>query len=131
MGIHFILLSIAIMVLASTIVCVTDSSPLQDFCVAVNDSKSAVGEGIRMEEGIKMEVGKGIGIEEVEVEFNEGKSNAIALSGLSSQNPDVITVANAVFGSNPKIYVNVLAKEFQVDKKVVDNLQTQFWWPNN
>ncbi|KAF5960818.1 hypothetical protein HYC85_002027 [Camellia sinensis] len=43
---------------------------------------------------------------------------------LRSQNHGVITVANA-------IYDDVLAKAFQVDKKVVDNLRAQFWWPVN
>ncbi|KAF5938397.1 hypothetical protein HYC85_022656 [Camellia sinensis] len=67
----------------------------------------------------------------IHFQFNEGKTNAVAISGLSSQNPGVITIANAVFGSNPKISDDVLAKAFQVDKKVVDYLQAQFWWPNN
>ncbi|KAL7181748.1 hypothetical protein ACSBR1_040615 [Camellia fascicularis] len=53
----------------------------------------------------------------IHFQFNEGKTNAVAISGLSSQNPGVITIANAVFGSNPKIYDGVLAKAFQVDKK--------------
>ena len=64
-------------------------------------------------------------------QLNVGKSNAIAFAGLSSQNPGVITIANAVFGSDPPINHNVLAKAFQVDKKVIDDLQQQFWWDNN
>ncbi|XP_028052611.1 putative germin-like protein 2-2 [Camellia sinensis] len=67
----------------------------------------------------------------IHFQFNEGNSNAVALSGLRNQNHGVITVANAVFGRNPKIYDDVLAKAFQVDKNVVDNLQAQFWWPVN
>ncbi|GMP26597.1 hypothetical protein CsSME_00002973 [Camellia sinensis var. sinensis] len=63
--------------------------------------------------------------------FNNGKTNAVALAALSSQNPGTITIANAVFGSNPMISDDVLAKAFQVDKKVVDHLQAQFWYPNN
>ncbi|XXG77455.1 hypothetical protein AAC387_Pa08g1602 [Persea americana] len=43
-----------------------------------------------------------------------------------AQNPGIVTMANAVFGSNEPIFVDVLAKAFQVDKKVVDYLQTQF-----
>ncbi|MCD7458183.1 hypothetical protein HAX54_037502 [Datura stramonium] len=43
----------------------------------------------------------------------------------------VITIANALFGSDPPINDDVLAKAFQVDKKVVDYLQSQFWWDNN
>ncbi|CAL5365794.1 unnamed protein product [Camellia sinensis] len=67
----------------------------------------------------------------IHFQFNNGKTNAVAIASLSSQNPGVITVANVVFGSNPKISDDVLAKAFQVDKKVVDHLQAQFWWPNN
>ncbi|XVF30940.1 hypothetical protein REPUB_Repub16aG0102300 [Reevesia pubescens] len=62
----------------------------------------------------------------IHFQFNLGKSNAIAFAGLSSQNPGVITIANAVFGSNPPINPDVLAKAFKLDKKVVEYLQTQF-----
>ncbi|XP_077220715.1 putative germin-like protein 2-1 [Tasmannia lanceolata] len=57
---------------------------------------------------------------------NAGYGNAVAIAALSSQNPGVITIANAVFGSNPPISDDVLAKAFQVDKKVVDYLQSVF-----
>ncbi|KAL7003056.1 hypothetical protein U1Q18_004214 [Sarracenia purpurea var. burkii] len=67
----------------------------------------------------------------IHFQFNVGKTNAVAIAALSSQNPGVITIANAVFGSNPKISTDVLTKAFQVDKKVVDYLQAQFWWNNN
>ncbi|XP_047336003.1 germin-like protein subfamily 1 member 7 [Impatiens glandulifera] len=62
---------------------------------------------------------------------NVGKTNAIAFAGLSSQNPGVITIANAVFGSDPKISVDVLSKAFQVDNNLINYLQSQFWWDNN
>ncbi|GKE41533.1 germin-like protein 2-1, partial [Tanacetum coccineum] len=48
---------------------------------------------------------------------NVGNSYAVAITGLSSQNPGVITIANVVFGSNPDISDDILAKAFQVDKK--------------
>ena len=67
----------------------------------------------------------------IHFQFNMGKTNAVAIAALSSQNPGVITIANAVFGSDPKISADVLTKAFQVDKKVVDYLQAQFWYPNN
>nr|DAD47380.1 TPA_asm: hypothetical protein HUJ06_017317 [Nelumbo nucifera] len=63
--------------------------------------------------------------------FNVGHTDAVAFAGLSSQNPGTITIANAVFGSNPPIKNDVLAKAFQVDKKVIDYLQAQFWMDNN
>lgn len=62
----------------------------------------------------------------IHFQFNVGKTSAVAFAGLSSQNPGVITVANAVFGSKPPISDEVLAKAFQVDKKIVDYLQSQF-----
>ncbi|KAF5941680.1 hypothetical protein HYC85_019322 [Camellia sinensis] len=55
--------------------------------------------------------------------FVSHKTNAVALAALSSQNLGTITVANAIFGSNPRISDDVLAKAFQVDKKGVDYLQ--------
>jgi len=60
-----------------------------------------------------------------------GYGNALAIAGLSSQNPGVITIANAIFGSNPKISLEVLTKAFQVNNNIVDNLQKQFWVDNN
>ncbi|TVU43136.1 hypothetical protein EJB05_09578, partial [Eragrostis curvula] len=41
-------------------------------------------------------------------------------------NKGAITIANAVFGSKPPISGDVLAKAFQVEKKMVDWLQDQF-----
>nr|CAB3482349.1 unnamed protein product [Digitaria exilis] len=55
---------------------------------------------------------------------------AVAIAALSSQNPGAITISNAVFGSKPSIADDVLAKAFQVEKKVVDWLQAQFWEDN-
>ncbi|XP_028093548.1 putative germin-like protein 2-1 [Camellia sinensis] len=67
----------------------------------------------------------------IHFQFNNGKTNEVALAALSCQNPRTIIVANAMFGSNSRIFYDVLAEAFQVDKKVVDYLQAQFWWPNN
>jgi len=62
---------------------------------------------------------------------NVGYGNAVAIAALSSQNPGVITIANAVFGSKPPISDEILAKAFQVDKNVIDYLQKQFWYNNS
>ncbi|XP_022151689.1 germin-like protein subfamily 1 member 17 [Momordica charantia] len=62
----------------------------------------------------------------IHFQFNVGHGPALAFAGLSSQNPGVITIANAVFGSDPPISLDVLMKAFQVDKKVIDALQMQF-----
>ncbi|XP_059654335.1 putative germin-like protein 2-1 [Cornus florida] len=67
----------------------------------------------------------------IHFQFNVGKTNAVAFAGLSSQNPGAITIANAVFGSDPPISDDVLAKAFKVDKKVIDYLQGQFWYDNS
>ncbi|XP_077242670.1 germin-like protein 8-2 [Tasmannia lanceolata] len=62
----------------------------------------------------------------IHFQFNVGQTNAVAIAALASQNPGVITIANAVFGTNLPISDDVLAKAFQLDKKVVDFLQAQF-----
>ncbi|RWR93206.1 putative germin-like protein 2-1 [Cinnamomum micranthum f. kanehirae] len=63
----------------------------------------------------------------IHFQANIGHTPAVAISGLSSQNPGVITIANSVFGSKQPISDDILAKAFQVDKKVIDHLQAQFW----
>lgn len=50
----------------------------------------------------------------------------MAIAALRSQNPGVIPIANTVFRSNPAISSDILAKAFQVDKSVVDQLQAKF-----
>ena len=55
-----------------------------------------------------------------------GKTNVVAFAALSSQNPGVITIANAIFGSDPHINAVVLTRAFQVDKKVIDYIQGEF-----
>jgi len=62
----------------------------------------------------------------IHFQFNSGHTNAIAFAGLSSQNPGLITIANAVFGSNPPINADVLAKAFQLDRNVINYLQKKF-----
>uniref|UniRef100_A0A2N9GQN3 Cupin type-1 domain-containing protein n=1 Tax=Fagus sylvatica TaxID=28930 RepID=A0A2N9GQN3_FAGSY len=94
-GVTF-LVTVALLALASSLTSAYDPSPLQDFCVAINNSNSA------------------------------GQTNALAFSSLSSQNPGIITIANAVFGSNPPINPDVLSKAFQLDQNVVNYLQKQF-----
>ena len=66
----------------------------------------------------------------IHFQFNVGKTPALAFAGLSSQNAGVVTIANAVFGSQPPISVDVLAKAFQLDDKIVKFLQSQFWTDN-
>ena len=67
----------------------------------------------------------------IHFQFNVGHTNAVAIAGLNSQNPGVITIAKAVFGSNPPINPDVLTRAFQLDKNVVDDLQSRFSSDNN
>ncbi|KAL2937720.1 Germin-like protein subfamily 1 member 17 [Bienertia sinuspersici] len=62
----------------------------------------------------------------IHFQINIGKYPAVAFSSLSSQNPGVITVADAVFGAYPPISVDVLSKAFQLDEKIVKLLQSKF-----
>ncbi|PIM98317.1 hypothetical protein CDL12_29209 [Handroanthus impetiginosus] len=57
---------------------------------------------------------------------NVGENNAVTIAFLSSQNPGVIAIANTLFGSDPPINNDVLAKAFQVDKSIIKKLQAQF-----
>ncbi|KAL3727933.1 hypothetical protein ACJRO7_032645 [Eucalyptus globulus] len=66
----------------------------------------------------------------IHFQLNIGKTNVVAISSLSSQNPGVITVANALFNAKPHISPEVLAKGFQVDEKLVETLQKKFWSNN-
>lgn len=62
----------------------------------------------------------------VHYQQNVGYGNAVAIAGLNSQNPGVITIANAVFGSTPDISSDILAKAFQVDRKIINQIQSRF-----
>ncbi|XP_057962386.1 germin-like protein subfamily 1 member 11 [Malania oleifera] len=66
----------------------------------------------------------------IHFQLNQGETNAVALASFGSQNAGVITVPNAVFGSNPRINPDVLAKAFQLDKKEVKHLEELSWFQN-
>ncbi|XP_061342577.1 germin-like protein subfamily 1 member 7 isoform X3 [Gastrolobium bilobum] len=191
---------VALLALASSVAFAYDPSPLQDFCVAINDTKTGLGPGntsnplgskvspVTVNEILGLNT---LGISLARIDFapkglnpphthprgteilvvvegtlhvgfvesnpnnrlftkvlnkgdvfvfpiglihfqqNVGYGNAIAIAGLSSQNPGVITIANAVFGSKPPISPEVLTKAFQVDKNIIDYLEKQFWYNNS
>ncbi|XP_044970368.1 putative germin-like protein 2-1 [Hordeum vulgare subsp. vulgare] len=48
----------------------------------------------------------------IHFQYNCGTTKAIAIAALSSKNPGVITIANAVFGSKPSILDDIVAKAF-------------------
>uniref|UniRef100_A0A803QE34 Germin-like protein n=1 Tax=Cannabis sativa TaxID=3483 RepID=A0A803QE34_CANSA len=62
----------------------------------------------------------------VHFQRNIGHGKGLAISSLSSQNPGIVTIANAVFGSNPDIPADILAKAFQMDNNLVLNIQSKF-----
>lgn len=62
----------------------------------------------------------------IHFQFNFGEKNAVAFAALSSQNPGVITIADAVFGSDPPISADILAGAFQVNEKVIKYIQSRF-----
>ncbi|CAN4110794.1 unnamed protein product [Withania somnifera] len=211
MAVKYFVLTIAIMAVVISVSHASDPSPLQDFCVAVNDSMAAVfvngkfckdpklvvaedffKSGLNMPGNTSNQLGSQyascerrqlsrlntLGISLARIDYapyglnpphthprgteilavlegtlyvgfvlsNPGPNmknklftkiripemlRQLHFFGLGSQNPGVITIANAVFGSDPPINDDVLAKAFQVDKKIVNYLQSQFWWDNN
>ncbi|CAL2276144.1 unnamed protein product [Prunus armeniaca] len=192
-GVHFLINTLAILAFATILVFASDPSPLQDFCVALNDKKSADIQyimyydpklanandfffyGLQIARSTQNPLGSTVTAVNVDqiaglntlgtiyvgfvtsnadnnrqftkvlnkgdvfvfpiglihFQLNVGEGDAVAQAALSSQNPGVITIANAVFGSDPPINPEVLAKAFQVDNKAVEYLQKQFWYNNN
>ncbi|KAL8108498.1 hypothetical protein AgCh_024809 [Apium graveolens] len=61
----------------------------------------------------------------VHYQRNVGSGNAVAVVALSSQNPGLVTIAHAVFGSKPDISTDLLVKAFQVDKSIISNIQAK------
>ncbi|KAI7747905.1 hypothetical protein M8C21_031272 [Ambrosia artemisiifolia] len=111
-----------------------EPKPLQDFCVADPNTSGTLRVGFVTSNPdnrfITKVLQKGdvfvfpVGL--VHFQQNVGNGYAVAIAALSSQNPGAITIANAVFGANPPIPGDILAKAFQVDKSVVDKLQSKF-----
>ncbi|PIN05449.1 hypothetical protein CDL12_22014 [Handroanthus impetiginosus] len=66
----------------------------------------------------------------IHFQYNVGKGNAVAFAGFNSQYPGLITLANALFGSEPPLPSDVLAKAFQLDEEVVEYLQSIPWIQN-
>ncbi|CAN1247298.1 Germin-like protein subfamily 1 member 18 [Linum grandiflorum] len=62
----------------------------------------------------------------IHFQYNIGKTPGRAVSGLSSQNPGIVVIANSVFGSNPGVDPSLLAAAFRMDKELVEYLQKKF-----
>ncbi|GAU20587.1 hypothetical protein TSUD_297600 [Trifolium subterraneum] len=63
----------------------------------------------------------------IHFQLNVGHGDAVAIAGLGSQNPGVVTIANATFGSKPDISPEVLTKAFQLNGDIIKYLQKTFW----
>ncbi|GJS98196.1 putative germin-like protein 2-1 [Tanacetum coccineum] len=104
---------------ATEILVVIEGSLLVGFVTSNTDNKLFTQ---RLEKGDVFVFPEGL----IHFQQNVGHGFAVAIAGLSSQNPGAITIANAVFGSDPDISDDILAKAFQVDKKVIDEIQSKF-----
>lgn len=62
----------------------------------------------------------------VHFQQNVGRHNAVAIAGLSSQNPGVVTIANTVFGSKPDIPTGIIAKAFKTEAAIIAAIQAKF-----
>ncbi|KAG6594417.1 Germin-like protein 8-2, partial [Cucurbita argyrosperma subsp. sororia] len=62
----------------------------------------------------------------VHFQQNVGYENAVAIAALSSQNPGVITIGDTVFGSEPAISIDILAKAFQTHAHIIAAIQAKF-----
>ncbi|KAL5716251.1 hypothetical protein ACHQM5_017969 [Ranunculus cassubicifolius] len=62
----------------------------------------------------------------IHFQLSIGRDPAFALSGLNSQNPGVITIANAIFGTNPPIANPLLRRAFRIDDRIINILRAPF-----
>ncbi|EPS69455.1 hypothetical protein M569_05310, partial [Genlisea aurea] len=66
----------------------------------------------------------------IHFQLNVGGTRAVAFASFGSQNPGVVTVANSLFGSEPLVHPQLLAKAFQLSEETVQNLQSLTWMDN-
>ncbi|KAL0405002.1 UNVERIFIED_CONTAM: putative germin-like protein 2-1 [Sesamum radiatum] len=62
----------------------------------------------------------------VHYQRNVGTGNTVAIAALNGQNPGIIALPSAVFGADPAIDSDYLAKAYLLDKKTVEELQAKF-----
>ncbi|XP_009773220.1 germin-like protein subfamily 1 member 17 [Nicotiana tabacum] len=58
--------------------------------------------------------------------YNVGHNNATVLASFNSQRPGFVMIPSEIFASDPPILDDVLAKGFQLDKKVIKQLRKKF-----
>ncbi|CAN1247304.1 Germin-like protein subfamily 1 member 18 [Linum grandiflorum] len=186
---NFLFIALALLSSRLILVSAVDSAPLQDFCVAVNDTQNSVNghvckdpkkvtaddfflTGLDKPGNTSNPVGSKVTLINVDripglntlgislgtfyvgflasnpdrliskvlrpgdlfvfpvgrihFQYNIGKTPGRAVSGLSSQNPGIVVIANSVFGSNPGVDPSLLAAAFRMDKELVEYLQKKF-----
>ncbi|KAI3995387.1 hypothetical protein MKX01_040503 [Papaver californicum] len=57
---------------------------------------------------------------------NVGKEKAVLIAIFNSQLPGIAIIPNNLFASNPAIPIDILAKNFRVDEKVIDIIKSKF-----
>ncbi|XP_075475955.1 germin-like protein subfamily 1 member 16 [Primulina tabacum] len=57
-------------------------------------------------------------------QLNVGKTDALVFATFDSQNPGFFNIPDALFGTEPPVYPDVLAKAFQMDKGSIEYLQS-------
>lgn len=62
----------------------------------------------------------------VHFQKNVGNDHGVAIVAFNSQDRGVVTVGDAVFGSNPRVSTGLLAKSFKVEDNVISLLKTKF-----
>ncbi|XP_060181997.1 germin-like protein subfamily 1 member 13 [Lycium barbarum] len=62
----------------------------------------------------------------IHFQYNAGHKKATLLASFNSQNAGVVIIPDSIFASDPPILDDVLAKGFQLDKKVIEELRKKF-----
>ncbi|KAK4489715.1 hypothetical protein RD792_000349 [Penstemon davidsonii] len=62
----------------------------------------------------------------VHYQFNAGSENTVVIAALNSESPGIIAFPNSIFGAKPDIGSDYLAKTFQLDKCIVEELLAKF-----
>lgn len=63
----------------------------------------------------------------IHFQLNVGKTKAVAFAAFNSQNAGVVLYGNDLFATEPLVSPELLAKAFQLDQKVVQDLQSRPW----
>ncbi|XP_062208744.1 germin-like protein 1-4 [Phragmites australis] len=62
----------------------------------------------------------------VHFQWSVGEAPAVAISAFDSQLPGTLPVAGALFGASPALPTDMLARAFQTDGGVVENIKSKF-----